>query len=94
MLPEISEVEAKVTEALEVASQQENPNIAALAREYDVPIKRLRNRYKSIPSKHDKKPVNKALSDEQEKVLLEWIRRLDGWGYVPTKKTVQESTDL
>ncbi|ODO00237.1 hypothetical protein I350_06866 [Cryptococcus amylolentus CBS 6273] len=83
----------RVLEALRAANRQEKPNLAVLSCQYDVPIKRLRNRYKGIPTKHDSKHVNKPLADTEEKILLEWIRLLDGWGTPPTKVLVKFSAN-
>ncbi|ODN84914.1 hypothetical protein L202_00765 [Cryptococcus amylolentus CBS 6039] len=90
MPPKPPDVEARILNALRAANQQEKPNIAALSREYDVPVKRLRKRYKGNLAT---KSVHKALDEFQEEALLDWIRFMDKCGLYPTRATVEDSAN-
>ncbi|ODN85458.1 hypothetical protein L198_07539 [Cryptococcus wingfieldii CBS 7118] len=70
MPPKISDVEARVLEALRAANRQEKPNLAELSRQYNVPVKRLRNRHKGEDTAGmDSSPG--WLGDASDKALVE-----------------------
>ncbi|KKA22239.1 hypothetical protein T310_3734 [Rasamsonia emersonii CBS 393.64] len=82
-------IESRIQEALKKASCQKKPNISALAREFDVPRKRLHERFKGRPPRTAKIPRNKVLDDQQEKAIIRWIRQLDSLHSPPTPKMIE-----
>jgi hypothetical protein len=62
--------EARIQTACSAARGVKNPNIAVLAREYDVSAHRLRARYKGRASRTTRHMAYKRLDDEQEAVLI------------------------
>jgi hypothetical protein len=85
--------EARIQTACSAARGVKNPNIAALAREYDVSAHRLRARYKGRASRTTRHMAYKRLDDEQEAALIGWIRRLDDLHIPPTAGMVVASAN-
>jgi hypothetical protein len=83
------EIESRIQEAVRKASCQKKPNISALAREFDVPRRRLHERVKGRPPKTAHIACNKALDDQQEKAIIRWIRQLDSLHSPPTPKMIE-----
>jgi hypothetical protein len=65
-----AEIEAHVEQALYTHRACESPNVAAVAREFQVPATRLRARWNGRSSKQNLSGPNKILTDDQELVLL------------------------
>jgi hypothetical protein len=75
-------IEMRIQTACSAARIAKNPNIAVLAREYDVLMQRLRARYLGRASRSTRHMAYKRLNDNQEASLVGWIRRLDNL-YIP-----------
>lgn len=64
--------ESRVIEACEAAQRQKKPNLAKIAREYDVSYEILRGRIRRGQQDHSARiPKNKALDEYQEKALVQ-----------------------
>lgn len=90
MSDDADDIELRILDACNKAASQKKPNIAALAREFAVPVGRLRRRYQGRPSNLDKTPVNKMLDDAQEGAIIRWIRQLDSLYSPPTPKMIED----
>ena len=66
--------EDRISEAYQIAKNQEKPNLKGLARQFGVPYDRFRRRFHGQPPKSAKKPTNKNLNNAQEEALIRWIR--------------------
>ena len=89
MLSEYIRIENLIQKALESVKHEENPNLAQLAREWKVPTRRLRERYKGRPSKTQQHPRNRALTDSQDLALCQYIDHLDLGGHKATLAQIQ-----
>lgn len=83
------EIEGRISKACSAYSDRENAKISELAREFDVPYYRLRNRITGRQSRTARPVRNKNLTDAQEAALHRWISLLDNWGSPPTAKMVE-----
>lgn len=72
-----SQVETSIARALNSIGNQSEPNLANLAREFDVPYDRLRWRYLGRPSRSTRKPAGKKLTELQESEILNRISQLN-----------------
>ena len=77
------DIENRIFEAIWKAKRVERPNMAALAREFCVPVSRLRTRFQGTPSKKCNSNAKKTLDDAQEAALGRWIERFDGLNIHP-----------
>jgi DDE superfamily endonuclease/Tc5 transposase DNA-binding domain len=75
------EIEKRVQQALDHYERSSEPNLAHSASLFDVPYHRLHRRAKGIPSRITVGGYNKALTDDQEKALCQWIDQLDDLGF-------------
>jgi len=75
-------VESRIQEAIAVLLQkgEENPNLAAAAREFNLPPQRLRARWNGRESKEKRVPVNRKLTEEEELAVCQYLDRLDHIG--------------
>jgi hypothetical protein len=80
MTSSYSKIEDRIRNALEHIDALKNPNIAATARQFDIPEHRLRYRYKFGASRIECGRHNKKLLDTQELAVLHWLNRLDEFG--------------
>lgn len=81
-------IESRILEACASIEGQKKPNIARLAREFDVPMQRLRNRLNGRQSRSTRCQPNKGLSEAQERAVIQWIRHLDSFQLSPTASMV------
>jgi hypothetical protein len=65
-----SKIENRISKACEAAKRVKTPNISALSREFNVSYHRLRARLQKQATCSTRKSTNKALTDMQEKVLI------------------------
>lgn len=63
-------IEIRISEALAAYKRVENTSLAALARQYDVPYRRLLGRHRGASSKIGNSNSTRALTKAQEDVLL------------------------
>ena len=75
-------VESRIQEAIAVLWQkgEQNPNLAAAAREFNLPPQRLRARWNGRESKEKRVPVNRRLTEEEELAVCQYLDRLDHIG--------------
>ncbi|KAJ5857649.1 hypothetical protein N7455_008543 [Penicillium solitum] len=71
------EIEQQIQLAMDSLSEQSKPNIAKTAREFAVPVHRLRRRWKGGKSLFQRQPNGRKLSSAQEKALCEYIDYFD-----------------
>jgi hypothetical protein len=83
-------IEARIQEAIDDLEKrdEEKPNLAAAAREFEIPITRLRARWNGRRSKCDVPGPNKRLSEDQELAVCLYLDRLDDIGTCARKKMV------
>jgi hypothetical protein len=75
-----AEIEALIEQALHKLHACENPNVAAVAREFQVPVTRLCARWNGRSSKQNLSRPNKRLTDDQELAVCLYLQRLDTIG--------------
>jgi hypothetical protein len=74
-------VESRITQAIEILQGRGGqPNFAAAAREFLLPVQRLRARWNGRPSKIQTIPGNRRLSKHQELAVCQYLDRLDNIG--------------
>jgi len=77
-----SVIESRIQQAIHKHKGEIKPNIAAMARELDVPIDRLRARFKSRQSRQ-RPPPNRKLREDQEERLCDYLTKVDAMGIAP-----------
>ncbi len=71
-------IEDRIQKAIDTINTRENSNRAEIAREFDVPVQRLRSRLKGHPPASAVRGLhNRALKPNQELALHTYIKRLD-----------------
>ena len=75
-----AETKVRMEQALRQIHDCEKPNIAVMAREFQVPATRLRARWNERPSKQDRPGPNKKLTDDQGLEVCLYLRHLDAIG--------------
>ncbi|KOS39223.1 hypothetical protein ACN38_g9942 [Penicillium nordicum] len=88
-----SDVERRILTACSVARTSKKPNFAALAREYEVPVGRLRARFAGRKSRSTRQMTYTRLNEDQIASLVRWIRCLDNLHVPPTAKMVAISAN-
>ena len=88
-----SDIERRSSGVCEAARTQNNSNIFALAREFGLPYQRLRGRVNGREILKQRRHFPKALNEEQEAALIQWIRRSDSVGISPTYRMVEQSAN-
>lgn len=69
--------ESRLLKACEAAQHEKKPNLAKIAREYDISYEILRGRIRrGQQARSARIPKNKALDEYQEKALIQWIVRM------------------
>ncbi|KAJ5205417.1 hypothetical protein N7472_001865 [Penicillium cf. griseofulvum] len=74
------DIENQLQLAMDSLSEQSKPNIAKTAREFAVPVHRLRRRWKGGKSLFQRQPNGRKLSSVQEQALCEYIDYFDAVG--------------
>ncbi|KAJ5962320.1 hypothetical protein N7501_007261 [Penicillium viridicatum] len=74
------DIENQLQLAMDSLSEQSKPNIAKTAREFAVPVHRLRRRWKGGKSLFQRQPNGRKLSSAQEQALCEYIDYFDAVG--------------
>ena len=88
------DIESRIADAILELGKCENPNVAAVARQFNVPAKRLINRWKGRKSKIECGGHNKALSEAQESALCQYLDNLDGGGPKVRYKQLEQAANL
>ena len=75
-------VESRIQEAILMLRQKgkENTNLAAAARELNLPSQRLRARWNGRESKEKGVPVNRRLTEEEKLAVCQYMNLLDHMG--------------
>ena len=73
--------------------REKNTKIAPLAREFDVPVQRLRARLNGRQSRSSHPTPTKRLDQSQEAALIRWIKILDSLHVPPTAGMVEASAN-
>ena len=82
--------EVRMAKAFAVAISQKKPNIAKIAREFDVNYATLTSRIKKAKSSVILKESRKyTLRVYQERALIKWIEKMQGWNLPPTPAIIQ-----
>lgn len=89
-----AEVEARIQEALGAISRRDKWTYAAVAREFNIPAERLRNRHNGVPSRMELIPPNRKLSEAQEAAVCEYLNRLDQIGTAVRLSMLRNCADL
>ena len=81
MADSYEEVENRIRKAIDSISNDENTtSIPELAKKFDVPLRRLRDRLNGVSSRIRRIGANKKLSEPEEQALCEHLDRLDKIG--------------
>jgi hypothetical protein len=70
----------RIGKACNALKRFKKPNIAYIARDFDVNEKKLRNRFNGIPSKSKYEGHNKTLTDDQKLSVCHYLNRIDQTG--------------
>lgn len=85
--------EIRVEEAIEAFYNGDFTSIAAAAKAHNIKPRRLQKRLKGQASKSTRNASNKALSNEQEQAICDYIEHLDSVNMSPTIKLLQGAAD-
>jgi hypothetical protein len=77
---EYKKIEEAIAQAVEAYSTNKSQKISVLARQFDVPYRRLKRRLDGQDSRSTRQPSNKLLTDDQESAIVTWIQYLDRIG--------------
>ena len=80
MSTEFAAIEARITEACCKLAESQRPNIAHIAREFEVPESRLRARWNGRQTQGSRPAVNKRLTEAEELAVCMYLKRLDTIG--------------
>ena len=86
-------MENQIQLAVKAFYEADKPNIAQLAREFDVPYHRLRARIHGRQSYADRSKATRSLNLIQEKALTSWIQTLDNAHISPTPEMVEAAAN-
>ena len=87
-------IEQHIRAACQAYRARKSTKIAApLAREFDVPVQRLRARLKGRQSRSSRPTLSKRLDESQEAALISWINTLDNLRVPPTAGMVEASAN-
>ncbi|KAJ5149826.1 hypothetical protein N7448_001404 [Penicillium atrosanguineum] len=86
-------IEQRIQVACEAARARKNVKITSLAREFDVPVSRLRARLHGRQPRTQRTITTKRLDDSQEAALISWIDTLDALHVPPTAYMVEASAN-
>ncbi len=88
-------IEGRIQKAIDAINTRENPNRAEIAREFDVPVQRLRSRLKGHPPASAVRGLhNRALKPDQELALHTYIKRLDELGLSARLNLIESAGNL
>jgi hypothetical protein len=80
MKEDYKETEKKNVKALEHAKTIANPNFTEIAKEFEVPYRRLLERSKGVTSKCDQPAANRAMNELQEKAVHQYVADMERMG--------------
>ena len=73
-------VESRIIQGVDILQQGGKPNFSAAAREFSVPLQRLRARWNGRRSKQEVVPWNRKLNEHEELAVCTYLDRLDKIG--------------
>lgn len=73
-------METKILKAVEFARKQENPNLAAITKEFEVEYQKFYRRYNGKNSKFSRPGANKRLSGAQEAAIKRYLDTMQDMG--------------
>ena len=73
-------VESRITQGIDILQRGGNPNFSAEAREFNVPLQRLRARWNGRRSKQEVVPWNRKLKEHEDSAVCTYLGRLDKIG--------------
>ena len=82
--------ESRIKQVIDILSDRgdDNLNLAAAAREFRVPVKRLRARWARQQSKQERPSTNKRLSEDEELAVCLYLDRLEAIGTAARKQMI------
>ena len=86
-------IEQRIQAACEAARCRKDAKITSLAREFDVPMTRLRARLHGRSSRSQRTITTKRLDPSQEAALISWINILNSLHVPPTARMVDASAN-
>lgn len=87
------QIEIQLEKALDSLSEQSKPNITKTAREFAVPMHRLRRRWKGGKSLFQRQPNGRKLTPTQEGALCEYIEYFDSVGASINRRQIGVAAD-
>ena len=79
-------IESRITQSIDILLQRGGkPNLSAAAREFKVPLQRLRARWNGRKSKQEVVPWNRKLKEHEELAVCAYLNRLDKFGLHATR---------
>ena len=93
MSTKYSEMNSRIVLAVQTLQTVPNPNIAAFARDHNLPYRRLNRAYKGGNSCSTRPPTNKLLTEEQEVALKHFLDAIDDIGFGIHKALVEQQCD-
>ena len=74
-----ADIEVRIQAALNFldTTQDDDPDLTALAKSHEIPVRRLRARWQGRQSKHERAAANRKLSEDQEVAICQYLDRLD-----------------
>ena len=86
--PEVTE--SRIQQVIDIISDygEDNPNIAAAAREFRVPVRRLRARWAGQQSKQGRPGTNERLSADEELAVCLYLDLFEGIGTAARKQMI------
>lgn len=86
-------INSRISDACKIARQQKKPNMAALARQFDVPRHRLVARFAGRGTIDERSAPHKTLTDPQETEIIQWMCRLNSTGRPPTLDDIESNAN-
>ena len=75
-----ADIESRITDACDNLRKSKKPNVARTAREFQVPLSRLRWRWKGRQTRVERPAGNKRLTEAEELAVCIYLKRLDAIG--------------
>ena len=90
MSTKYSKINSRIVLAVQTLQTVPNPNIAAFARDHNLPYRRLNRAYKGGNSRSTRPPTNKLLTEEQEVALKHFLNAINNIGFSIHKALVEQ----
>lgn len=84
------EREEQIDLAINHYRKSNEPSIRASAEKYDLPYSTLRDRLAGSTTRRESHHHQQLLTDYEEKSIVQWILRMDDWGFPPRLCVVKE----